>query len=59
MTDLYNHLQDHEIGIHFSDVKVISNIIEQFEYTCDRCDEGFHTGKELSQHEEEHCECDC
>ena len=59
MSDLYNHLQEHEIGIHFSDVKVISNVIEKFEFMCTRCDEGFHTEKELQIHEEDnHCECE-
>lgn len=59
MKDLYAHLEEHEIGIHFEDVRLISNVIEKFEYECDTCQQGFHTGKELSLHEEEEHGCDC
>ena len=58
MPDLYKHLEEHEIGVHFSDVRVISNVIERFEFECDICTEGFHTEKELDTHKEEHCECE-
>ena len=58
MADLYKHLEEHEIGIHFEDVRVISNVIEKFEFECDICTEGFHDEKEFEKHKEEHCECD-
>ena len=58
MPDLYKHLQEHEIGIHFEDVKVISSVIEKFEFECDKYEEGFHTEKELDVHKEEHYECE-
>lgn len=58
MIDLYKHLEEHEIGIHFSDVRVISKVIEKFEFECDICTEGFHDEKKFEEHKEEHCECD-
>ena len=57
MVDLYKHLEEHEIGIHFSDVRVISNVIEKFEFECDVCEEGFHDEKKFEEHKEEHCDC--
>ena len=59
MPDLYKHLEEHEIGIHFSDVRIISNVIEQFEFQCQICGEEFHDDKKRQEHEEEHCECEC
>ena len=58
MNDLYKHLEEHQIGIHFSDVKIISKIIEVFEYKCDICTEGFHNKEDLEEHKEVHCDYD-
>lgn len=53
MSDLYKHLEDHQIGIHFSDVKIITKLVK--EYECETCGDEFDESDELEKHiEREH-----
>ena len=57
MPDLYKHLQGHQIGIHFSEVKVFTKVLKDYE--CEKCGEDFDEREDLEKHIEDEHDEDC